>query len=86
MDQPSTVELLEPLIKQAEREGKWLLCSYQGITFSPKELREENAKGNFRWGPVNWRLFDPKTLLRDPEKARLEAVKHNDEIERRIKS
>lgn len=51
---------LPELIDQAEKEGKWLYCPYQSMWFSPQQLREENAKGYFLWGPVNWRLRDPK--------------------------
>jgi len=41
------IRLLEPLIQQAEREGKWLESTYQNIPFSPRELRAENAKGSY---------------------------------------
>lgn len=73
--------LLEPLILQAEREGKWLQSNYQGFWMSPKELREANAKGRFLWGPVNWSLRDPSDMVREAErqveeaKVRLEVVK-----------
>ena len=59
------VALLEPLLAQAEREGKWLHCSYQDLWFSPKQLRERNAAGRFLWGPVNWTLRDPHEKLAD---------------------
>ena len=51
---------LNPLIDQAEREGKYLYSYYQGIWFSPAELRKQNANGSFCWGPCNWALRDPK--------------------------
>lgn len=82
--------LLEPLLQRAEKEGKWLRCTYQGIEFSPKELREENANGHFCWGPVNWFLFDPKEKLRDPEeeaeKVRQRTIKNNEDIKKRMQS
>ncbi len=51
--------IMEWLICKAEREGKWLHCNYQDLWFSPSELREHQAKGDFRWGPVNWTLREP---------------------------
>lgn len=79
------VRALEPLIRQAELEGKFLVCSYQGITFSPKELRVQNANGKFCWGPTNWALVDPQALLRDPQKAAAEVEKHNEDIRQRMR-
>lgn len=79
----NTFEALEPLIREAEREGKWLLCSYQQILFSPKELRDQNSKGNFRWGPVNWRLVDPPKP-KNPQAAFDRVVRENEELARRL--
>lgn len=77
-------ESLDSLIRQAEVEGKWLRCSYQGITFSPKELRAENAQGKFCWGPQNWLLFDPEELMQNVEELANQARKYNDDIRRRM--
>lgn len=52
-------EMLRPMFEEAVREKKWFLCTYQGMEFSPKELRDRQAKGELNWGPVNWRLIDP---------------------------
>lgn len=51
---------LEPLIKQAEEEGKWLHCHYQDLWFHPAELRSANDAGRFLWGACNWMLRDPE--------------------------
>lgn len=48
------------LILKAEKEGKWLYCSYQSLWFTPQQLRDANANGKFRWGVVNWQLRDPR--------------------------
>ena len=73
-DRDQIIEGLRPLIDQAEKEGKWLHCSYHDIWFSPAELRKENAKGHFLWGAVNWRLRCPveelEYLEREVESAR----------------
>ncbi len=55
---------LAPLFAEAERCGLWFHCNYQDLWFSPKDLRASQAKGNFVWGPVNWKLRDPKELGR----------------------
>lgn len=77
---------LEPLIQEAERKGLWLESTYQNIPFSPRELRTKNKNGEFVWGKVNWRLIDPKTLLRDIPKLVAEAEKHNAAIMTRIRN
>ena len=50
---------LAPLIEKAKAEGMWLLCTYQGMWFSPSELRAQNANGKFIWGACNFKLRDP---------------------------
>lgn len=59
---------LEPLIKRAKEEKKWLYCSYQSLWFSPEELEKENSQGRFRWGPLNWDLRDPGERIHQIEK------------------
>ncbi len=54
---------LEPLFKKAVNLKLWFYCSYQGMWFSPKELREQHAKGKFIWGAVNWQLRSPLEAL-----------------------
>lgn len=84
MSQPCNLEDLNKLIDQAEREGKWLESYYQGISFSPHELRREVNQGNFRWGVTNWRLIDPKDLLRDEEREVRAIRSHNEKIRYRM--
>ena len=65
MSKQQILDQLEPLIKQAENEKKWLFCSYQCLWFSPKELRQAHKEGRFIWGAVNWKLRSPKEYLRE---------------------
>ena len=57
----SVIESMEPLLREAEENGKWLYCHYQSMEFTPKELRTHMANGQFRWGLVNWKLIDAPT-------------------------
>jgi hypothetical protein len=61
---------MDELIKQARAEGKWLWCHYQDIWFSPDQIELEQSQGRFRWGPVNWKLRDPKERLQEAERRR----------------
>ena len=75
---------LNPLIAQAEREGKWLYCNYQGMWFSPKELRRANADGRFIWGAVNWCLRNPQEYLNEAIAAAEAANKKVEIVKARI--
>lgn len=77
-------QLLEPLISQAEAEGKWLHCSYQDLWFSPAQLREENRKGSFLWGPVNWTLRDPQERLAEAQRRADSAVAYAQRVKQEI--
>jgi hypothetical protein len=66
-------EDMRPLFNLAESEGKWLYCSYQGLWFSPEELKAEQAKGQFRWGSVNWQVRDPLECLAELQRERMRA-------------
>lgn len=55
------IQSMEPLLREAEENGKWLFCPYQDLEFTPKELRDCMANGRFRWGPVNWKLINAPT-------------------------
>ena len=70
---------LEYMFKVAERDELWFYCGYQGMWFSPKELRKEHANGKFIWGETNWALRNPLEKLEE-----LENEKVN--IDRRIES
>ena len=76
---------LNPLIEKAEKEGMWLVSKYQSIWFSPKELREQNAKGSYLWGAVNWVLDDPIKELAYLEKKVIEAQRNVEDFKRRMK-
>ena len=57
-------EPLQPLIKQARAEGKWLHSVYQNLWFTPAELEDHHRQGRFRWGDMkNWSIRDPQELL-----------------------
>ena len=58
-----TLNGLEPLFEQAEKEGLWFYSSYQDMWFSPKELRDCHAHGRFIWGAVNWQLRNPQEKI-----------------------
>jgi len=76
---------LSELINQAEKESKWLHCSYQDLWFSPNQLREHNSNGRFKWGIDNWSLRDPQEKLKalrvKVDNAKLQA----DEFEKMLK-
>lgn len=80
-------EMLEPLIQQAEREGMWLY--HNGIAtgefwFSPTQLRAENEKGHFLWGPVNWQLRDPWDKIKMLDQRISELMQERDNMLRNI--
>lgn len=79
------LEGLKPLFERAEREGLWFRSHYQGITFSPHELRKEHAKGSFLWGACNWELIEPKVLMKDEAIEAAKVKQHNDEILARMR-
>lgn len=76
-------QLLKPLFEMAIKEKKWFLCSYQGLLFSPKELKERNDKGELLWGPANWTLVDPPKE-KDPNEAFERVVDDNYNLRVRI--
>lgn len=61
-------EPLVELIEQAKQEGKYLHCAYQDICFTPFELEDLNHQGRFCWGPVNWQLVTPDSLVADEQR------------------
>jgi len=58
-ERQSIINSMEPLYRSAETNNLWFHCAYQDLWFTPKELRESQAKGSFCWGPDNWTLRDP---------------------------
>lgn len=59
---------LQHLYDDAKASGRWFWCRYQDMWFTPDELKQANAEGRFRWGPVNWRLRDPNERLEEIDK------------------
>lgn len=57
------LEELKPLFIEAREKNLWFYCGYQCIWFSPDELKAEHDKGMIIWGPVNWKLRNPKEEL-----------------------
>ena len=47
---------MQPLFEKAERENLIFYSRYQGLYFTPKELRDNQKNGRFRWGAANWEL------------------------------
>lgn len=78
------IDSLEPLFQRAREKGLWFRSNYQGFHFSPKEFRERLAKGECCWGPVNWELIDPNTLLKDEALEAKKVREHNVEIRKRM--
>lgn len=68
--------LLRPLIDQARKERKWLWCHYQDLWFSPDQLAEQNAKGSFLWGPINWKLRDPQQRIDEADARARDAAEY----------
>lgn len=65
MDIHKTNTALTPLFERAYREKLWFYTDYQNLWFSPKELKAENERGSFNWGPGNWELRDPQERLEE---------------------
>ena len=54
--QLSIMDLMQPLLAKAKREGRSLVLSCQGRTFTPQQLEAEWVKGRYIMGPKWWRL------------------------------
>ena len=79
---------LEPLIRQAERERKWLVLQsfiLGNQWYSPAQLRALHAKGEMIWSAVNWALRDPQERVDQAEAAvmaaKLDASRVRAEVE-----
>ena len=75
---------LKPLIDRARKENKWLFCHYQQMWFSPSELEEQNKKGKFLWGEVNWKLRDPKEHITEMQQQKDAIQTKIDNFKKRI--
>ena len=83
----SVIEDMEPLFMKAETEGLWLECRYQGgMIFTPGELRNNMAHGNFRWGPVNWSFVKPQDVVDSLRKEAEEAQKAYENMFNKVKN
>ena len=60
-------EAMQPLLRQARDEGKWLYVNYQSLWFSPDELEAAYGEGRFLWGPENWALRNPEQRITELE-------------------
>jgi hypothetical protein len=69
------------MMKTAEEQGLWFFAAYQGLWFSPKELRSEQFNGQFNWSPGNFVLRNPLEMIEeqqrrvDRESATLESLR-----------
>lgn len=78
------IESLQPLFDKARAEGLWFLCTYEGLWFSPDELEALQKKGQFVWGPVNWRLTTPIVRLKELEREAESAAALADDFRKRL--
>ncbi|ATF13594.1 hypothetical protein A616_16890 [Brevibacillus brevis X23] len=67
------------MFEEAEAKKLWFYCSYQGLWFSPSELKQAQNEGRFLWGAVNWQLRDPNEKLAEMQ---LQQQSLSKEIER----
>lgn len=70
---------LEPLFEKAEKEKLWFYTNYQGLWFTPSELREQHKKDCFVWGVDNWELKPICVLthrLKQEAEDRLQQIKY----------
>ena len=77
-------EGLKPMFKEAKEKGLWFYCSYQGMWYSPEDLKKKQAEGQFMWGAVNWRLRDPKEKVTQLENSVKSAINELDNFKKRI--
>ena len=56
------LSVLHNLIDAAESKSLWLYTSYKSMWFSPNELRQEIAKGQYLWA-YGWTCRDPNEYL-----------------------
>ena len=77
-------EMMNLMIDEAEKAGLWMYCQYQGLWFSPQELRQAQSVGKFRWGPVNWQARDPKEKAEELERAVASAIRDRDDFANRL--
>jgi hypothetical protein len=79
-------ESLKPLFEKARKEKLLFRSDYQGIVFTPDELEQEQAKGHFVWGAVNWELIDPEKIKEGLRKSIRSAEKEHQDFLDRLKA
>lgn len=52
------------MFEEARAKGLWFFCHYQWLWWTPDELEDQQRRGNFRWGPKNFKLRHPVELER----------------------
>lgn len=67
-DKQEILESLAPLFKAADQNGLWFFSRYQGLWFSPDDLRKAQQKDKFVWGAVNWELRNPNEKIKELER------------------
>lgn len=77
---------MEELFERAEREKLWFFSSYQQIWFSPRELKEQQAQGKFRWGAGDWKLRDPQEYLKEAERELQQAQERFNRVKANIEA
>jgi hypothetical protein len=78
-------DMIAPMLKEARERGLWLHCSYQDMWFTPDELEAEQKEGRLCWGPVNWKLRDPRELYESIERRREELEKEHTRLDARFR-
>jgi hypothetical protein len=54
---------LKPLFEKARKEKLVFFAGYPDLIFTPDELEEKQANGQFIWGFVNWELVKPGKII-----------------------
>lgn len=54
---------LRPLFEQATKNKLFFFNIYKNLLMSPRQLREEQSKGNCLWDASQWSLKDPKDYI-----------------------
>lgn len=75
---------LKLLFEKAENENLWFYSTYQHLWFSPKELKEQQAKGRYIWDAINWTLRSPLEKLQELENKKDATTKEIESFQKRI--
>jgi hypothetical protein len=75
---------LEPLFKEAKEKDLIFYCRYQGLYFTPQELRDQHGKGKFVWGFVNWEVVPRNTPIKSLERLIARQQKNLEDLKKRF--